>query len=583
MISKKITLPTLILLYGILVFFAFRSTTSRFGYFNYQSTLWADRAGYYVYLPSAFIYGFKASEFPQDIEPKTGYGFTLDKAKNKVLTKYTYGVALLNLPFFIVAHTYSSVKGTADGFGPAYHKVVNMAAPFYTLLGLFLLFLFLKDRINKKVALISTALIFAGTNLYYYTIYDAGMSHAYSFFLFSLLIYASHRYKTSGFITKWLGLAAFAISFIVLIRPTDGIIALIIPFFASENSNEIKTFIASLFTAQKIILSLAIFASVFVPQLVYWKYSTGNWLTYSYQNEGFDFISSPRIIEVLFSTNNGLFLYNPIYILLFAALINTIIKKPLTGIPVSVLIVFSIYIIASWHCWYYGCSFGLRPFVQYSAFLALPFAFMVKEIIPKTALLSLVVIAGIVFSLFSIRVSHAFDRCFFGSTWDFREYSKYISALGIMPRDNNTMYWFDDYENDNLPKTGDTRKRLKVDFAKSGAMVAYADSISPYSAGFSEMFENIINAQTKRVEISVYTYCEKPAKDILLSCEISSPDSNFFWKSFEIINNGDKTWQQSSYTLNLPDTIGHGRLKVYIWSTSGIRIYSDNLRIRFSR
>ena len=30
------------------------------GYFNWKSEIWADRAGYYIYLPSFFMYHFDA-------------------------------------------------------------------------------------------------------------------------------------------------------------------------------------------------------------------------------------------------------------------------------------------------------------------------------------------------------------------------------------------------------------------------------------------------------------------------------------------------------------------------------------------
>lgn len=37
------------------------------GTFNWMTPLWADQAGYYVYLPCLFVYDFDAKKFPEKI------------------------------------------------------------------------------------------------------------------------------------------------------------------------------------------------------------------------------------------------------------------------------------------------------------------------------------------------------------------------------------------------------------------------------------------------------------------------------------------------------------------------------------
>ena len=90
---------------------------------TFRSEIWADRAGYYVYLPSLFIYNFSSDKFPESIEKQTGNGFSLNKEKDKIITKYTYGVALLQLPFFIIADAFSSVSSVIprNGFSIYYN------------------------------------------------------------------------------------------------------------------------------------------------------------------------------------------------------------------------------------------------------------------------------------------------------------------------------------------------------------------------------------------------------------------------------------------------------------------------------
>ncbi len=67
---------------------------------NWQSIYWADASGYYIYLPAAFIHGFHAENYPQNVDSKFGYGFTVDRNSNKIFTKYPMGIAMLTFPFF---------------------------------------------------------------------------------------------------------------------------------------------------------------------------------------------------------------------------------------------------------------------------------------------------------------------------------------------------------------------------------------------------------------------------------------------------------------------------------------------------
>jgi hypothetical protein len=53
---------------------------------------------------------------------------------------------------------------------------------------------------------------------------------------------------------------------------------------------------------------------VFIPQLIYWKYSTGHFLSYTYKDEGFSNALSPKIFEALLAPNNGLFPYSLVFI-----------------------------------------------------------------------------------------------------------------------------------------------------------------------------------------------------------------------------------------------------------------------------
>lgn len=57
---------------------------------------------------------------------------------------------------------------------------------------------------------------------------------------------------------------------------------------------------------------------VFIPQFLYWKHVTGQFIFFSYKNtEGFDFMK-PHILNVLFSFKKSLFVYTPVLIFVVA-------------------------------------------------------------------------------------------------------------------------------------------------------------------------------------------------------------------------------------------------------------------------
>jgi hypothetical protein len=173
--------------------------------FGKDSTpFYGDAMGYYLYLPSTFIYhNFdNLASLPADrnFDPGIREFIAAYKAegilspKGYVVDKYTYGVALLELPFFLIAHTYEHLTGgQANGYSSSYKWLIKIATIFYALLGLILIYRILSFFFSRDTSLISTLVIFLGTNLFWFTLYQSGMAHTQLFFLFALLIYTTIR------------------------------------------------------------------------------------------------------------------------------------------------------------------------------------------------------------------------------------------------------------------------------------------------------------------------------------------------------------------------------------------------------
>jgi len=422
----------LLLFSGLLIFLTFnRHKHSKNGYFNYQSEIWADKAGYNVYLPATFMYGFDAAAFPESIDSLTGNGFRLDQETKIMHTKYTYGVAFMQAPFFLLAYGYSNILGQpSNGYNPIYHAIVNISAVFFLVMGLFFLFKFLSFQYSWSTSFVAVAILFLGTNLYFYSIDDTGMSHVYSFFLFALYLYILRKsnylekLKTSNLII--IGLIS---SLMLLIRPTSAVFLLVFIFLDVRGKNEISNRLQNLFKAKPIFIFILSFMIIWLPQFLYWKYSTGNYFSYTYTNEGFSFLN-PKLHYTWFSPLNGLFLYTPLYLLVIFGIVKMIQKRIANGWVLLVLFLVISFVFSSWWDWSFGCSFGARSFVEYLAIFVLPIAYILSQHSDFTLIQKIFLIAVVVALIaFNLKLTYTYDSCFFGKgVWDWSEYRSLITS-----------------------------------------------------------------------------------------------------------------------------------------------------------
>jgi hypothetical protein len=395
-------------IFFIILVFAALNRHSRSKPFHYSSQIMSDKAGYYVYLPALFLYEFNSSKFPSKVDSLTGNGFYLDPNNNKIQSKYPVGVAVLLSPFFMVAHSYAIVSNNkTDGFSMPYQNAIDFASVFYVLLGLYFLNQFLLNFSNQRLVTFSLISLFLGSNLYYYTIFEGGYSHVYTFFLFSCWLFLLKKFEKSKDLKYWFLIIAFA-SLIILVRQINVIFILLsIGLFSSTKD---------LFTHKRVkdwLIGIGVFLCILSPQIIYNLYLTQTPFTYSYQNEGFIYWLNPKWIEVMFGFENGWITTNPIIILSIVGLYFLYKNDKKLGILTLLILVSCIYIYASWWAYKLGCSFGHRGFVDIYPFLSIPFTIAIstflankKQLIRSATIIFLA--AGIIFNL---KYVYTYDSC----------------------------------------------------------------------------------------------------------------------------------------------------------------------------
>ena len=340
-----------------------------------------DGTGYYMYLPATIIGHDPGNlQFYSRIDslykPSGGvlqYGIHFHEATGKKSTRYPVGVALFELPGFLIAHGYTTCWKyyPPDGYSAPYQLAVALGTIFWAVLGLIFLRRFLLRFFPEATVWLCMLLIAFGTNLYYYTAFFQSWSHPYSFFLMCFILYLTERWYATGK-AGFIVLLGFAIGLTIITRPTNVLVALIPLLWQLNSWGAIKarfSFLAA--EAGSVIVACLLFVAVLMIQLSYWKYTTGHWVYYSYENEGFDFLH-PKIWKGLFSYRKGWFIYTPLAFLFLLGLAPLYRYYRSLFLPVVLYVILQVYIVFSWKIWHYGGCFSCRPMVEALAVLSIP-------------------------------------------------------------------------------------------------------------------------------------------------------------------------------------------------------------------
>ena len=139
----------------------------------------SDQLGYYQWLPAFFV--------DQDFG-KMYWCHQMESGK--WISMFTFGVALLQLPFFLFGQLSAEAFGyDLNGFSPPYAIAQMVGVALYTGAGVVLAYRIARRFSTEESALLAVVALFAATNLFYYSVYAPTMSHGYSFFLVSFLLF----------------------------------------------------------------------------------------------------------------------------------------------------------------------------------------------------------------------------------------------------------------------------------------------------------------------------------------------------------------------------------------------------------
>lgn len=399
------------------------------------------------------------------------------------------------------------IEQPRDGFSGIYHKVPDLSALFYSVIGIFFLYLFLSGYYKQHIVIATLIILFFGTNVYYYAIDNTGMSHIYSFSLFAALAWVTKKMldvkKENQF--KYFIIWSLLFAMTVLVRPTN---IIILPFLFTLDFYSLREFwirVKEFVKVKYVLVAATAFLIIFLPQFIYWKYVSGSYFFYSYGEYGFSNLTSPKIPELLFSPNNGLFLYNPLYLIVLAAIVVKIVhqRKSINDWVILGTFLILIYVFASWFLFYFGCSFGSRNFVEYTVMFALPFGYLLhrsEKWVMLWRLPFVMLICILVF--FNLRLIKSYDKCFQGGDWEFHKFTAYFIK--------NIKY------------------RMNLELTESDILILPE---MEFSKTLSLHTNRVNHLNYSKAYVTAEIKVEANAPEAMLVLAVESPDSLIYWNS----------------------------------------------------
>ncbi|MBW1782108.1 MAG: glycosyltransferase family 39 protein [Deltaproteobacteria bacterium] len=303
---------------------------------------------------------------------KFGYellNYNLRTSTGHVPNKYSVGPALLWSPFFGLAHfsTYVlnlfGVPLALDGYTVLYQFFICLGSIFYGFLGLLFLYKINRLFFDDDVSVISVITILLSTNLLNYFMSEQTMPHIISMSSVALFAYLSLRdygkKKTKSYV--YLGLTA---GLMIMVRYQNALFMILtlielmtVSFGRGRSRGDI------LIPVRNGALFLLVVVLALIPQFIVWKVIYGEFIVYTYPGEGFHFLA-PKLLETLFSSRHGLIRWTPIIAFALGGYILYFRKAGSIFFALLICFLLQWYVNASWHCWWFGNSFGGRAFIN---------------------------------------------------------------------------------------------------------------------------------------------------------------------------------------------------------------------------
>jgi hypothetical protein len=395
---------------------------------------------------------------------------------------------------------------------------------------------------------------------------------------------------------KWFLILGFCVGMIALIRPTDILFGFIPLLYTGLNWQEKKAFFLRYW---KFIVAAAVLAFLLIlPQLIYWKILSGQFLFYSYGSQGFNW-KHPEIKLGLFGAGNGWLVYSPIMLFSMAGMLFYRKIKPF-GLALWVIFPLYVYVIYSWYCFFYLNGIGSRPMIHLYPLLAFPMMVCLNFIWRKQGVLKFVLILFVGFTLamninFSLKKinkllwSEGATYGFLRETF-FRNYLTYndlvTQDINVSQPDTNQLHWMGSLSNMVVTDTAGYLETKEFSDSVVTYVLQEKDILPKAYIKCSGQFnvdgrlEDVYRSQVMQVKVEkgsemLSGYGVRINNKMGIQAMEKRGDHSF--KVYTVLDYG---WDELSFFIHLPKKAAAGdKITFRTWNTSWLPLHIKYLKL----
>ena len=192
---------------------------------------------------------------------------------------------------------------------------------------------------------------------------------------------------------------------------------------------------------------------------------------------------------------------------------------------------------------------------------------------------SFILLLILFFSYYNVRMILNFEKCFFGSTWDWAQFGRQLNKAGLAPKTTQPYHFINDLEND----------AISNDFSRSGSTNRsgmYSGKLSPekeFALVFFKTFWDFSTTSPNSIETSCWIYNPGDAPTgALIVCSIEK-DSVVNWQSQGLDGDGIKpgNWVKVTRKFNIPENLSMDhKVKIIIWNQRKSTFFVDDLDVK---
>jgi hypothetical protein len=276
--------------------------------------------------------------------------------------QWSVGPSLLWLPSFVQAHLavlfLRELGGDvpADGYSLPYRAACALATAGYAFLGLFLAYRAAARLTAPTPALLATVALWLASSLPVYVYFLPFYSHALASFGVSVFLWYWITRRPFGRTRQWMAWGLLG----GLVWQLEPLAGLVLVAAAVEWLASFRSMGPSRGAASAIAFAAAALLAA-APQLVIKSIIHGSALRTGSLNRYF--WDAPRLLDVGFAAEHGLFLWTPILLLSVIGLVLLCRREPVAGMGLLAAFACTYYVVSCYEAWHGISSFGNRFFV----------------------------------------------------------------------------------------------------------------------------------------------------------------------------------------------------------------------------